>query len=54
MAKPIHMMIRVLDGLTPNPIKKFHRDGALTARFFLFTDPDGYRIEVLRRRGRDR
>jgi lactoylglutathione lyase len=44
----------VRDGLAPNPIKEFHRDGALMARFFFVTDPDGYRIEVLQRHGRYR
>ena len=39
-------------GLSPNPIKEFHRDGALMAKFFFVTDPDGYRIEVLQRHGR--
>jgi lactoylglutathione lyase len=39
-------------GLKPNPIKEFHRDGALMARFFFVQDPDGYKIEVLERRGR--
>lgn len=41
-------------GLEPNPIREFHRDGALMARFFFLTDPDGYRIEVLQRHGRYR
>jgi lactoylglutathione lyase len=41
-------------GLAPNPIKEFHRDGALMARFFFVTDPDGYRIEVLQKHGRYR
>lgn len=41
-------------GLAPNPIKEFHRDGSLMARFFFVTDPDGYRIEVLQRHGRYR
>lgn len=41
-------------GLNPNPIKEFHRDGALMAKFFFVTDPDGYRIEVLQRHGRYR
>lgn len=41
-------------GLAPGPIKEFHRDGALMARFFFLTDPDGYRIEVLQRHGRYR
>jgi lactoylglutathione lyase len=39
-------------GLAPNPIKEFHRDGALMARFFFVQDPDGYKIEVLQRHGR--
>ena len=41
-------------GLAPNPIKEFHRDGALMARFFFVTDPDGYKIEMLQRHGRYR
>jgi lactoylglutathione lyase len=36
----------------PAPIKEFFRDGELFARFFFIEDPDGYRIEVLQRRGR--
>jgi lactoylglutathione lyase len=39
-------------GLSPNPIKEFHRDGELMARFFFVQDPDGYKIEVLQRHGR--
>ncbi len=39
-------------GLNPEPVKEFHRDGALMARFFFVTDPDGYRIEVLQHHGR--
>jgi lactoylglutathione lyase len=38
--------------ITPEPIKEFFRDGALMARFFFITDPDGYRIEVLQHHGR--
>lgn len=41
-------------GLAPEPIKEFHRDGVLMARFFFVTDPDGYRIEVLQKHGRYR
>jgi len=41
-------------GIAPEPIKEFHRDGALLARFFFLNDPDGYRIEVLQRHGRYR
>jgi lactoylglutathione lyase len=41
-------------GLNPDPVKEFNRDGALMARFFFVTDPDGYRIEVLERHGRYR
>jgi lactoylglutathione lyase len=39
-------------GLNPNPVKEFMRDGALMAKFFFVTDPDGYKIEVLQRHGR--
>jgi lactoylglutathione lyase len=39
-------------GLDPNPIKEFHREGSLMARFFFVQDPDGYKIEVLERHGR--
>lgn len=41
-------------GLDPNPIKEFHREGALMAKFFFVSDPDGYKIEVLQRHGRYR
>lgn len=44
----------VREGLAPNPIKEFSRDGALMARFFFVQDPDGYKIEVLQRHGRYR
>lgn len=44
---------RVADlGLSPGKIVEFSRDGALLARFFFMTDPDGYKIEVLQRHGR--
>ena len=39
-------------GLSPHPIVEFNRDGALLARFFFISDPDGYKVEVLQRRGR--
>jgi lactoylglutathione lyase len=41
-------------GLNPNPVKEFHRDGALMAKFFFVQDPDGYKIEVLQKHGRYR
>jgi lactoylglutathione lyase len=41
-------------GIAPQPVKEFHRDGGLMARFFFIQDPDGYRIEVLQRHGRYR
>jgi lactoylglutathione lyase len=44
----------VTEGLDPEPVKEFNRDGALMARFFFVTDPDGYRIEVLEQHGRYR
>jgi lactoylglutathione lyase len=44
---------RLVDrGLQPLPIKEFHREGGLMARFFFLQDPDGYKIEVLQRHGR--
>ena len=39
-------------GLAPRKIVEFNRDGGLFARFFFVEDPDGYKIEVLQRRGR--
>lgn len=42
------------EGLKPNPIKEFFRDGALMARFFFVQDPDGYKIEMLQKHGRYR
>jgi len=39
-------------GLNPNPVKEFHRDGSLMAKFFFVQDPDGYKIEILQRHGR--
>jgi lactoylglutathione lyase len=48
-----HARISAL-GINPNPIKEFFRDGALLARFFFVTDPDGYKIEVLQKHGRYR
>lgn len=44
----------VAAGVSPNPIKEFHREGALLARFFFIQDPDGYKIEVLQKHGRYR
>ncbi|MDD7911733.1 VOC family protein [Pseudovibrio exalbescens] len=42
------------EGLNPEDIKEFFRDGVLIARFFFVVDPDGYRIEILERHGRYR
>lgn len=42
----------VAAGLAPRDVKEFHRDGALLAKFFFVTDPDGYQIEVLQNHGR--
>jgi lactoylglutathione lyase len=42
------------EGFNPLPLKDFTRDGALLARFFFVTDPDGYKIEVLQKHGRYR
>ncbi len=42
----------VENGINPTQIKEFNRDGALMAKFFFVQDPDGYKIEVLKRHGR--
>jgi len=39
-------------GLAPNPIKEMSHNGQPLAKFFFVSDPDGYKIEVLQRRGR--
>ena len=39
-------------GLSPGPIRDMEHEGKPLARFFFITDPDGYRTEVLQRRGR--
>ena len=44
----------VRENLNPLPIKEFHREGALMAKFFFVQDPDGYRIEMLQQHGRYR
>lgn len=41
-------------GIAPTPIKEFHKDGQLLARFCFVQDPDGYKIEILQRHGRYR
>jgi lactoylglutathione lyase len=41
-------------GFEPRNIVEFKHDGALLARFFFVEDPDGYKIEMLQRRGRYR
>lgn len=40
------------EGFEPTPVKEFHREGELMAKFFFVQDPDGYKIEVLQRHGR--
>ena len=39
-------------GLEPTPVKSLQHDGETLATFFFLTDPDGYKIEVLKRFGR--
>lgn len=39
-------------GIDPTPVKEFHRDDELMAKFFFVEDPDGYKVEVLQRLGR--
>ena len=41
-----------LQAYNPTPIKEFHRDGSLMAKFFFVTDPDGYKVEVIQKHGR--
>ena len=41
-------------GFNPRDIVEFKRDGALLAKFFFVSDPDGYKIEMLQRHGRYR
>ena len=38
--------------LSPGPLRELKHDGALLARFFFATDPDGYKIEVIQKGGR--
>jgi lactoylglutathione lyase len=38
-------------GITVAPMRELVRDGRALAHFFFVTDPDGYRIEVLKRAG---
>ena len=38
-------------GLNPLDIKSFEDNGHLIAQFFFIVDPDGYKIEVLKRHG---
>jgi lactoylglutathione lyase len=42
------------EGLKPRKIVEFNKDEKQIARFFFVEDPDGYKIEVLRKRGRFR
>ena len=39
-------------GLNPTPVKEFHRDKQLMAKFFFVQDPDQYKIEILQKHGR--
>ena len=39
-------------GLEPTPVKSLQHDGKTLATFFFLTDPDGYKIEVLKSFGR--
>lgn len=39
-------------GLEPRDIVELKNNGTAIARFFFISDPDGYKIEVLQRRGR--
>ena len=54
LALQLEASLRAIEdaGLSPRDIVEFNRDGELFARFFFVQDPDGYKIEVLQRRGR--
>ena len=39
-------------GLPATPLRDFQHQGRTLARFFFMTDPDGYKIEVIRKGGR--
>ncbi len=39
-------------GLPATPLRDFQHEGRTLARFFFMTDPDGYKIEVIRKGGR--
>ena len=39
-------------GLPATPLRDFQHQGTTLARFFFMTDPDGYKIEVIRKGGR--
>jgi lactoylglutathione lyase len=41
----------VAEGMQPGELKSLTHGGAIAARFFFITDPDGYKIEVLSREG---
>jgi lactoylglutathione lyase len=40
------------ENLAPGPLRELKHDGAVLARFFFATDPDGYKIEVIEKGGR--
>jgi lactoylglutathione lyase len=40
------------ENLAPGPLRELKHDGAVLARFFFATDPDGYKIEVIQKGGR--
>ncbi|WP_230533319.1 VOC family protein [Microvirga roseola] len=48
-----HARLKSLE-LAPTPVKEFSHEGQFLAKFFFVQDPDGYKIEVLQRRGRYR
>lgn len=39
-------------GLPATPLRDFQHEGRTLARFFFMTDPDGYKIEIIRKGGR--
>jgi lactoylglutathione lyase len=51
--KALHLNL-TLTGPQPGDIKTMNHAGQLFATFFFVSDPDGYKIEVLQKRGRFR
>ena len=47
----VHKKMTALN-TTPSKVTTFHHQSEVLATFFFITDPDGYKIEFIRRKGR--